>query len=74
MCEKRLTLYGSVVPETRLVGFCLRHRVGLTTKQLKKKKCLGKNCYHLQKYPDHPYWEQREKLKALKKQHKKEAV
>ena len=74
MCENRLTMYGSVVSKTRLVGFCLKHRVGLTSGQLKKKKCLAKTCRHLQKYPDHEFWHQRELKKALKKQHRKEVM
>lgn len=44
------------------VAFCRLHRKHLSSKQLRKKRCIEKNCYHLKKY-EHKFW----KLKAIKK-------
>ena len=54
------------------VGFCCyrKHRGYLTLKIMKNHECLKKQCPCLKKCEDHPYWEQREKIKQLKKQKK----
>ena len=61
------TLYGSDVSETKVVGYCKCHRKWLTLKQLKRHKCLGKACPKLERKEEHPYWAERERIKALKK-------
>lgn len=42
------------------------HRGYLDVKLLKKHKCLQKHCECLQKFPKHPYWVNREKIKQLR--------
>ena len=51
------------------VGYChcKTHKGKISVKMLKKHQCLGKQCPFLQKYEDHPYWEQRRRKKELKK-------
>lgn len=49
---------------------CQAHRGYLTTKAIKVHNCLGKQCPYLSKFPEHGYWEQRERKKELKKQYK----
>ena len=64
----RLTLNGTY--SDNCCGYCRRHAVCLTVKQLKGRECLKKNCWYLVKYQDHQWWHQREMLKAKKKQRK----
>lgn len=67
---KRESLNGTIPNESKLVAYCKLHKVSLTVRQMKNKACLQKACFHLSKYK-HPYWEQREILKARKKAKKK---
>lgn len=52
-------------------GYCKLHQVGMTVKQIKKKDCLAKNCWHLEK-KEHEWWAQRERAKAKRKNRKEE--
>ena len=53
-----------------IVGHCDFHRCDMTTKQMKCKNCLGKNCRHFQKNDAHPYWIEREVMKNRRKKRK----
>ena len=66
---KHRTLYGTVARSP--CAYCMKHEVSLTVKQVKKKQCLSKECWHLKKY-EHEFWRQREILKAKKKARKEE--
>jgi hypothetical protein len=46
-------------------AYCYNHHCALTPRQVKQRECLKKQCGALRRY-DHPYWEQREKSKALR--------
>lgn len=48
------------------VAWCALHKRTLSVKQMRKKKCLEKQCTWLAK-KDHPYWAQREQKKQLAK-------
>lgn len=55
-------------------GFCKRHWVGVTVKQMHKKKCLEKECRHFQKYAKHSYWtqcEQQLQAERIRKEERK---
>ena len=52
-------------------GYCKKKEVSITVPQLRKKECLKKQCWHLVKYNDHPYWTQREAERRKKKENKK---
>lgn len=52
------------------VAYCKHHRCNITTKQMKCKGCLGKECFYLIKNLDHPYWIQREVMKQKRKNRK----
>ena len=52
------------------VGYCHYHHCGITTKQLKCKECLKKQCHYLQKNFEHPYWIQKEVFKSRRKERK----
>ena len=65
--KKYIMLGGSKNP----VGYCAYHKTTLSTKQLKAKECLQKNCNRLIKY-DHEYWNQLERNRQLKQQRKEE--
>ena len=63
------TLYGTVARSP--CAYCKLKSVSLTFKQVRTKKCLDKQCWHLVKY-DHPIWRQRDAKKAKKKANKAE--
>lgn len=74
--KKYIKLGGSSNP----VGYCHYHRMTLSTKQLKSKQCLEKNCNRLSKYEEHGFWKQleeqnkkKEQLKQKRKMEKKQA-
>lgn len=41
-------------------GYCLLHHGALTVKQIRIKRCLDKECWHLERNEEHPWWKQRE--------------
>jgi len=51
-------------PKESVVGYCHYHKATLSEYQLKKKRCLEKQCTRLQRVP-HPFWERREETKRL---------
>ena len=44
-------------------AYCNLHHCGVTAKQMRNKECLKKQCWHLVKNEEHPYWRQREVMK-----------
>ena len=52
---------------------CRLHQCGLTAKQMRGRECLNKQCVHLVKLEDHPYWKQRERTR-LARAKRKEAI
>ncbi len=63
--DKRKTLFHG--RSTNLCGWCHYHKCGLTVRQMKLKKCLGKQCNAFQKFPEHGYWKYREHIKENKR-------
>ncbi|MDD7460450.1 MAG: exonuclease domain-containing protein [Spirochaetales bacterium] len=59
---------------SRCVGFCDFHKAYLTTKQLKTKNCLGKQCNALIRQNSHPFWLERSLHKLDKRLKKEEAA
>ena len=70
MQKMRPTLYGSMADCSKIIGFCYRHKTGITVKQLKRKHCLAKQCNAFKRYEDHPYWQQRKAAKNTKKENR----
>jgi len=64
------TLYNS--QSSNCCGFCNYHRKAITVKQLHRKKCISKNCPHLIRYKEHPYWSYRAWKKNIKKKRRQE--
>lgn len=60
------TLYGTRTYYYKCIGYCTRKGKYLTTKQLKGKGCLGKQCPHLVKIEDRTFWKRKQKLKENK--------
>ena len=58
------TIFGS--RPKKPVAYCALHCGALTVKEMKRKGCLGKQCWHLQKNEQHEYWRQRELAKVRK--------
>ena len=67
-------LYGSQISRSKACGYCYLHKCHLTAKTLKQHECLKKQCDCLKKHEEHPYWEERERIKALKKAKKNHCV
>ena len=63
-------LYGSQISRTKAVGYCKKHCAHLTEATMKKHECLRKTCHYLKKHEENPYWEERARLKELKKSKK----
>ena len=63
-------LYGSEFDKSKACGYCRHHHKYLTVKQVKQHNCLGKQCWHLQKYEQHDWWRQREVIKQKRKEKK----
>ena len=57
----------------KAVGFCLNksHYGMLSLKNMKNHRCLAKNCVWFLSFKQHPYWEEREKRNAEKRQKKR---
>lgn len=53
-----------------IVAWCRYHSCAMTTKQMKCKDCLNKQCRHLVKNEEHQYWRQREFAKQKRKNRK----
>lgn len=47
-------------------AYCRFHHGTMTVKEIKRKGCLGKQCYYLRKNEEHEYWKQRALEKARK--------
>ena len=62
------TLYGTY--SNNVCAYCRLHNCAVTVKQLKKKECLKKECWHLEKNEQHQYWQQRERVKHLREERK----
>ena len=67
-----MNFYKGQPQKENAVGYCHNpeHRGYLSLKNLKKHKCLAKQCRYLHKYEDHKYWAERERIKAEKKARK----
>lgn len=57
-------MYCSELAANHACAFCKYHNCHLTARQLRCKDCLNKQCKHLIKNNEHPYWKQREAMKA----------
>ena len=53
-----------------IAGYCKLHHCSMTAKQMKAKGCLQKQCWHLEKNEEHPYWRQRASMKQKRKDRK----
>lgn len=53
-----------------IAAYCKLHKCSMTVKQMRCKNCLGKECWHLEKNPNHQFWRQRELTKQKRKARK----
>lgn len=60
------TLYGTFAAGRNVIGHCRYHRRFVTAGQIRRKKCLWKQCRHLLKFENHPYWINRSKRRRRK--------
>ena len=66
--ESKMCLFNTA--SSNIAGYCKRHHVNMTVKQIKCKNCLDKQCWHLIKNEDHDWWRQREVIKQRRKDRK----
>ena len=57
-----------------VAGYCKLHRCAMTVKQIRRKECLAKQCWHLEKNPSHDWWRQREVMKQKRKAKKEGCI
>ena len=64
------TIDGNRCSPTQRVGYCWSetHRGYLTLPLMREHECIEKGCKHFQKYEQAPYWKEKEKNKAAKKE------
>jgi hypothetical protein len=72
MAKPKITYFHLQPKKEKAVGRCHHnwHKGNMSAKMVKTHKCLGKQCPYFEKYEDHPYWKEREAIKAKKKQAK----
>lgn len=61
-------LYGTC--SDNVVGYCKYHHCYVTVKQMRTKECRQKQCVHLEKNENHPFWGQLERKKQKRKERK----
>lgn len=67
--ENKLTLHNT--QSKNIAAYCRLHECHLTVKQIREHECLAKNCWHLVKDEEHPWWRYRENIKRIKKEKRK---
>ena len=56
------------------VGWCCLHRFTLSVNQMKRKRCLIKDCRHFRKKKEHNYWKAKERANQSRKERKNDAT
>ena len=51
-------------------AYCKLHKCSMTVKQMKRKECLKKQCWHLEKNEEHDYWRHKARMKEIRKERK----
>lgn len=44
-------------------AYCKLHHSTMSVKQVKHRECLRKQCFHMVKIEEHPWWKEREVMK-----------
>ena len=55
-------------------GWCCLHRFTLSVNQMKRKRCLIKDCRHFRKKKEHDYWKAKERANQSRKERKNDAT
>lgn len=53
------------------IAYCKHHDCTLTVGELRRKRCIGKRCYHLVKFIEHGYWQTNADRNKKKKERKR---
>ena len=75
--RKKVLTMGKWVPlggSKNPVGWCCLHRFTLSVNQMKRKRCLIKDCRHFRKKKEHNYWKAKERAKQARKERKNDAT
>lgn len=62
------TLYNNYSNNCR--AYCKLHNCSMTVKQMRKKECLQKQCWHLEKNEAHDFWRHKARMKEIRKERK----
>lgn len=63
-------MYCSELATNHACAYCDYHKCHMTAQHIRCKDCLNKQCKHLIKNEDHPYWKQRAAMKAKRQARK----
>lgn len=75
VCGKVLLSEGALSEvQTAIRNACAHHRFTLSVKQMKRKRCLVKDCRHFRKKKEHDYWKAKERAKQARKERKNDAT
>lgn len=69
MAEKKVRRVLSGTTSSNTCAYCAFHKCSLTPRQVKKQRCLGKQCNALIKH-EHEFWQDQEERRALRKARK----
>ena len=53
-------------------AWCHLHKITMSPRQMKGRKCLKKKCSHLVPYKQHPVWAQKQRSRELRAKKKEE--
>lgn len=62
------TLYNNY--SNNCCAYCKLHNCSMTVKQMRKKECLQKQCWHLEKNEVHDFWRHKARMKEIRKERK----
>lgn len=54
------------------VALCKHHDCSLTVAEMRRKRCIGKRCYHLVKFSEHGFWQDSTYKNSKKKERRRD--
>ena len=60
------TLYNNY--SNNCCAYCKLHNCSMTVKQMRKKECLQKQCWHLEKNEARDFWRHKARMKEIRKE------
>ena len=70
---KLLTGETWIVSNKNVIGYCHKYKGYVTRSLLRSHKCYSKECHHLEKFEDNPYWAAIDQIKAAERRKRETA-